>query len=664
MNEHLAAQGVDYLTPESADGTLVSVTDHHDGTVGGEVEFRLRPQFRDQIAGDLDHVIFASRSRLARLGIEARPTSRLELSGDVLRMSVELNTTVSEYGVAPFLSRLAIPGLAVGRLVYCPPDQVLSAEEVKAAMQERLLQLPRGFSLGSDGSLLIRPHHVTYGLTRPLDVDDLMSIVFREDGRALLSMLQAPRQADTLEVPPHDGVITSCSMFLHRHYMVIENRTTNTAQHLQAVALDPVHTRGTRIFLEFFNPSDQPVLNPWATARLYRAQPTPLKRWPVVQVPAAHPGAPAPTPYASVRESLDRLEGDGPEGSAYFRRTVAVMDRMDRDPTLSTLAQLQAPQALPVDRVFNYAARGQEHQTVLQADRFATANLHQLPPDAGKCLILSYFPNFVEHIHLCTAALSRRISQIVFRRASFEHGMFLSARDHGRLSDYAALGVDVFWADDDNQELLRHVMVRGRRGFFVSAGVEAKLRSSLLFSFYGSARPLPEVERAKVEALIGRLTALFGPNVGILTGGGPGAMQQATEAARKYNLITGASFIETADQGTIKNVDFFQTFQDRSRHYRQRWFDVSSFQVFCIGGVGTLEEIGQTFTDVKLGMIERGPLVFFGSTDGDHYWRHQVEMLKRMARDGRAPEWINSHVLLSDDPEEVIRFYRQTLDLA
>jgi hypothetical protein len=39
-------------------------------------------------------------------------------------------------------------------------------------------------------------------------------------------------------------------------------------------------------------------------------------------------------------------------------------------------------------------------------------------------------------------------------------------------------------------------------------------------------------------------------------------------------------------------------------------------------------------------------------------------MLKRMARDGRAPEWINSHVLLSDDPEEVIRFYRQTLDLA
>jgi hypothetical protein len=141
-------------------------------------------------------------------------------------------------------------------------------------------------------------------------------------------------------------------------------------------------------------------------------------------------------------------------------------------------------------------------------------------------------------------------------------------------------------------------------------------------------------------------------------------MQQATEAARKYNLITGASFIETADQGTIKDVDFFQTFQDRSRHYRQRWFDVSSFQVFCIGGVGTLEEIGQTFTDVKLGMIERGPLVFFGSTDGEPYWRHQVEMLKRMARDGRAPEWINSHVLLSDDPEEVIRFYRQTLDLA
>lgn len=663
MNDQGESSSLDWTTPESADGTLVSVRDAQNGTLCAEVEFRLQPEFRELAQGRLDQLIFASRSRLARLGIEVLPTSPLTLDGGCLRMSVELHTTVSEYGVAPHLPRIAVPGLPVGRLVWCPPGEALSAEEVKAAIDDRLLQLPKGFSLASDGSLVIRPHSVTYGLSRPLGHDDIMSIVFREDGRALLSMVQSPREVTTLEVPPRDGIITSCSMFLHRHYMILENRTTNGAQHLQAVALDPVHTRGTRIFLEFYNPSDQPVLNPWATARLYRARPTPGARWPVVQVPAGVPSLRAPSPYESIRSAMDRLE-QGTPGGVYFRRTVAVMDRMDADPTMSTLQPLDPPQPTPTDEVFHYAARGQEHHTVAQSQRFATASLPNLAENAGKCLLLSYFPNFVEHMHLCHAALSGRISQLVFRRASFEHGMFLSARDHGRLSDYAALGVDVYWADDDSQELLRHVLVRGKRGFFVGPKAAPRLRASLLFSFYGSARPLPEPERAKVEALIGRLKDLFGPNMGILTGGGPGAMQQATDAAHKFGLITGASFIETADQGTIKNVDFFQTFQDRSRHYRQRWFDVSSFQVFCIGGVGTLEEIGQTFTDVKLGMIERGPLVFFGRSGEDHYWRHQVEMLKRMARDGRAPEWIHSHVLLSDDPEEVVRFYRQTLDLA
>ncbi len=43
-----------------------------------------------------------------------------------------------------------------------------------------------------------------------------------------------------------------------------------------------------------------------------------------------------------------------------------------------------------------------------------------------------------------TSPLRNKVSRVVFRRGSYEHGNFLSARDHGRLADYETLGMDVF----------------------------------------------------------------------------------------------------------------------------------------------------------------------------------------------------------------------------
>ncbi len=71
---------------------------------------------------------------------------------------------------------------------------------------------------------------------------------------------------------------------------------------------------------------------------------------------------------------------------------------------------------------------------------------------------------------------------------------------------------------------------------------------------------------------------------------------------------------------TNQTAAFYQTFQGRSRQARQRWFEVASFHLFFMGGVGTLEEVGLTLTDMKLGVIELSPLVFFGRLDGKPYW--------------------------------------------
>jgi predicted Rossmann-fold nucleotide-binding protein len=252
--------------------------------------------------------------------------------------------------------------------------------------------------------------------------------------------------------------------------------------------------------------------------------------------------------------------------------------------------------------------------------------------------------------------------RLIFRSASFEHGPFLSARDHGRLADYEALGVEVIWFNEIFAKTALHVY-RGQRGFFVPFRSIEAFRSSLVFAIYGSTLPLPEQEFHSLRTLLEKLQHLLGGHVAFLTGGGPGAMRQAAEVAERLGLLVGCNYLEVVDQELQESVDFYQTFQETARHFRQRWFEIASFHLFCIGGVGTMEEIGLTLTDMKLGVIERGPLVFFGSMEGRLYWDDLIQQLDKIALCERGPAWLRTNVLITDDPDEVIAFYERILEI-
>ena len=188
-------------------------------------------------------------------------------------------------------------------------------------------------------------------------------------------------------------------------------------------------------------------------------------------------------------------------------------------------------------------------------------------------------------------------------------------------------------------------------------------RSSLVFAIYGSTLPLSEKEFDNLKTLLERLQSLFGGHVAFLTGGGPGAMRQAADIADRLGLMVGSNYLEIVDQDIQRSVQFYQTFQGTARHFRQRWFDIASFHVFCIGGVGTMEEIGLTLTDMKLGVIERGPLVFFGSTENGLYWDNLKHQLDEIVKSGRGPSWLETNVLMTDDPDQVISFYERILEI-
>jgi predicted Rossmann-fold nucleotide-binding protein len=449
--------------------------------------------------------------------------------------------------------------------------------------------------------------------------------------------------------------------------------------------LDPVSTRGTNIYLEFINRSDQLIVNPTVAATVHMAvEQEPERRyWFGVGRSA---GVAGEDEYHALVQVFDRLEGSSVIGSRSHRLMAATLRPLELlkgepeflcarpdtpprpldepDPSLAGASAVSSgpttapPSADTADGVEAGAAA-----SPLAGPRRPEAQaLGAIPDGAGATLLLGYFPNLIEHTEICAAALRRKIGRIVFRRASYEHGVFLSDRDHGRLADYAGLGLEVFWCNEARRHVVRHVF-RGLRGYFTAPDKVDRFRSSLIFAIYGSVKPLSDAEISQTERLIDNLRGLFGNDIGILTGGGPGAMQQVTNTAHRMGLMVGSSFIETMDQETNKSADFYQTFQARSRQSRQRWFEIASFHIFLVGGVGTLEEIGLTLTDMKLGVIESSPVVFLDSAGGAFYWEGLKTQLAHMVRENRMPARLLENILMTSDPDEVPRFYKKALRL-
>ncbi|MFI5337624.1 MAG: LOG family protein, partial [Opitutales bacterium] len=187
----------------------------------------------------------------------------------------------------------------------------------------------------------------------------------------------------------------------------------------------------------------------------------------------------------------------------------------------------------------------------------------------------------------------------------------------------------------------------------------ARFQESTLLAFYGSAVALDPHDTARISGLVQKLSTFIGANLGVMTGGGGGVMRLASDTARGQGALTGACFLELEAQPPELGVDFFNTFQETSRHFRQKWFEAADFCIFNVGGVGTLEEIGIEMCNMKLGIRPRTPYVFYGAG----FWHDLEKQLAVMIADKRAPAWMKDYVLFTDDPDEVVRFYRKTLQV-
>jgi predicted Rossmann-fold nucleotide-binding protein len=294
--------------------------------------------------------------------------------------------------------------------------------------------------------------------------------------------------------------------------------------------------------------------------------------------------------------------------------------------------------------------------------RYATGRLSGILTNRSSVVIAKYFPNLIEHRDLVNLTCDGKIEVLYFMEPSCEHGPFLSQMDHNRLLEYHAFGLEVYWVSGLTRRLMVHTM-RDGMGYFVVPERLAEFHKSMLFALYGSNQTLSARGEARLGELMDALIEFWGRNIGIVTGGGSGVMEQANRLARQRGILSGANFLEITDQAMTTDVDFCQMFQSTCRHSRQKWFEIASFPIFNVGGLGSLEELGITLCNMKLSIIEPVPVILFDTEDSGAFWYGIQQQVAEMVRQKRAPAWAGDSIVITADPQTVIRTYRERLQL-
>jgi predicted Rossmann-fold nucleotide-binding protein len=626
----------------SQDGQILAIRNKDERTVSLTLAFWPRnPSEFGFLKDHLGGLKFTERSSLARMGIEMHVQGEPSVDGHRLVLEAEAFIYDDNFPNAPYWKKLLRPGTPVGRLFHAPAAAKLSTEEIWKAIRDNALKLPETISIDRFGHVYLTPHQVSYTLNPKVQRINFERIAAGGDGRNFLDKIQIRHDNSPLTIPPRSGLLTSCSMYLKEHYVVLNQGEGNFGIHTSAVLLDPIKTFGTNIMLEIYNTGDQPVVNPLVSVEIFRA---PTYTDPEFKTLAKR----RQRLYSTASDVFNCLDSSRPRDTGESRPLTRVSVKGQSATMENRAIFLKATDDLKKVIADNSGACG--YRTMIQALDAA--------PDDADTLIIDYFPDLLEHMELVNRIPDLKMRRLVFRKASRSHGYFLSSNAHARLDTFDAIGIQVYWFDEQTGDVYLHTYKKDH-GFFVREEMARKFQETTVLAFYGSAVGLDQADTDRISGLVEKLATFIGPNVGVLTGGGGGVMRLATDHARSKGALTGACFLELEAQPPELGVDFFNTFQESSRHFRQKWFEVADFCIFNVGGVGTLEEIGIEMCNLKLGIRPRVPFVFFNA----EFWTDLKRQIHHMIDTKRAPAWMAEYILFTDDPDEVIAFYKKKLQV-
>lgn len=190
-------------------------------------------------------------------------------------------------------------------------------------------------------------------------------------------------------------------------------------------------------------------------------------------------------------------------------------------------------------------------------------------------------------------------------------------------------------------------VMRIQSEFVEGFGALAELGPAI--SVFGSARTPVDSPEYEAGVRIGR--ALTEAGFGVITGGGPGAMEAANKGALEAGGTSVGLGIELPfEQGLNQYVDIGVNF--RYFFVRKTMF-VKYAQGFVVlpGGLGTMDELFEAMTLVQTRKVTRFPIVLFGSD----YWQGLVDWLHgSVVAQGKASARDVELFHVTDDIEEAV----------
>ncbi len=206
------------------------------------------------------------------------------------------------------------------------------------------------------------------------------------------------------------------------------------------------------------------------------------------------------------------------------------------------------------------------------------------------------------------------------------------------------------WVHTDPWRVLR-IQAEFVEGF----GALAELGPAI--SVFGSARTKPGTREYAMGVEVGRRLALAG--YGVITGGGPGAMEAANQGAREGGGVSVGLGIELPfEAGLNPYVDLGVNFR---YFFARKTMFIKYAEGFIVlpGGFGTLDELFEAVTLVQTQKKTSFPIVLLGID----YWGGLLDWLRGTAVPAGTISEVDVDLLhLTDDPAHAVRIVSEYED--
>ncbi len=171
-------------------------------------------------------------------------------------------------------------------------------------------------------------------------------------------------------------------------------------------------------------------------------------------------------------------------------------------------------------------------------------------------------------------------------------------------------------------------------------------------AFYGSHSN--RADNRLMIHFISQLVEIFGAEMGIVHGGGPGLMKESNDLARKNNIMSLGIGIDLVDQAqeALRTCDGYICYRSGARHARQRHIEkLANIPIVNTGGYGTNEELAITITSLKLHENPLAPVILL---DPEGMWENARQQFARIARADLGHEFIPRLIRTCRTAEEAV----------